>query len=660
MFARPGIRWCGFPALRRGGVSDVLLLVRLALATGLLLAPGWLIARALAQRGIAATLAWSLTVLFGALAVTFAAGASLRLTLGLVLGAGLAALPFARGARRARVPYWREVGAAGVALGLLLWLVAGERGGDGLFHLGRVQKLLAFDDLSLEAVDEFADGGLHPGYAFPLWHGFLALVAKVSFADPAEVVEHLPSVLAPLAVLVAYEAGYALFRSAVPAAASAAAGVALVGMAPGNGGALTVLSLPATASRQLLVPAALALAFAFVRAPSLRLAASAAAAALAVAVVHPTYALFLLVPFAGFALVRWAWTREDARAGALALASLAATPAAFFVWLLPVVGDTASVSPDAAERARALQQYQGQLVVYSEDSFRLSGELFGRAGPAAVGALLLLPLAGLAARRRWAAYVVGGALAVFLLTLVPVLFTALSDAVSLSQARRLAGFLPFAFSLAGGMGVLAALLGPFVAPLALTGGIAFQLLYPGDFNYVLTEGGPAWVTWLAVAGAVAALAWGFLRRPPVETTAALASALFLAPVFVHGFSEWSPSPAFRPAPLTPGLIAALRDDVPERAIVFSDPETSYGIAAFAPVYVCNGPPAHVADTEDNRPYERRAEALRFLETGDLAIPRACGATWLVVDAERSELAPDLPVAYRDDRFTLYRLGAGSP
>jgi hypothetical protein len=32
----------------------------------------------------------------------------------------------------------------------------------------------------------------------------------------------------------------------------------------------------------------------------------------------------------------------------------------------------------------------------------------------------------------------------------------------------------------------------------------------------------------------------------------------------------------------------------------------------------------------------------------------------VVDAERSELAPDLPVAYRDDRFTLYRLGAGSP
>jgi hypothetical protein len=639
-------------------VSDVLLLARLALATGVVLAPGWLVARSLRQRGVAAVLAWALAVLLAALAVTFAVGGTIELALGLHLGAGLLALPFARGARRARVPGWRPVAAAGAALGLLLWLVEGERGGDGLFHLGRVQKLLAFDDLSLDAVSEFPDGGLHPGYAFPLWHGFLALVAKVSFAQPEEVVERLPTVLAPLAVLAAYEAGYALFRAVVPAAASAAAGVALVAMAPGHGGAYTVLSLPATASRQLLVPAALALAFALVRAPSARLAASTAAAALAVAVVHPTYALFLLVPFAGFAALRWAWSREDGRAGALAVAALAAGPAAFFAWLLPVVSETASVGPDAEERARALSQYEGQLVVYAEDSFRLSAELFGRAGPAAVGALLLLPLAGLAARRRWAAYVVGGALAIFVVTLVPPLFTAFSDVVSLSQARRLAGFLPFGLALAGGLGVLAGLVGPLAAgALALAGGVAFQLLYPGDFNYVLTEGGPALVTWIAVGGALAALAWGFRRRAPVEGAAGLAAALFLAPVFVHGFTEWTRSPAFRPSPLTPGLRDALREQVPERGVVYSDPETSYGIAAFAPVYVCNGPPAHVADTEANRPYERRDEATRFFATGDLAIPRACGAGWLVVDARRTELRPDLPAVHADGRFTLYRLPA---
>ena len=51
-----------------------------------------------------------------------------------------------------------------------------------------------------------------PGYAFPLWHGFLALIAKLAGEDPERVVTHLPSILAPLAVLVAFEAGWALFR----------------------------------------------------------------------------------------------------------------------------------------------------------------------------------------------------------------------------------------------------------------------------------------------------------------------------------------------------------------------------------------------------------------------------------------------------------------
>ena len=47
-------------------------LVRLALATGILLRPGAVVARALGLRGASVTLAWSLALLFGALAVTFA------------------------------------------------------------------------------------------------------------------------------------------------------------------------------------------------------------------------------------------------------------------------------------------------------------------------------------------------------------------------------------------------------------------------------------------------------------------------------------------------------------------------------------------------------------------------------------------------------------
>ncbi len=642
-------------------MSSVLLYARLLLATGVVLAPGWLVARALGVRGVAASLAWGLVAVFGALAVTIVVSASLTLTLVLLLTVGVSALPLAlrRPRRRGVVPGAPIAAALGLALGVMLWWVAGEVGGDGLFHLARVRKLAELGDLSLDGVGEFPDGSLHPGYAFPLWHGFLALVAKVAGADPTDVVRHLPSVLAPIAMLAWLEAGWSLFRRTVPAAVTAAAAVALAAMAPGHGGAYTALALPATASRQILVPAALALALAFVRRPTPRLLATTAAAAFGLAVVHPTYAIFLWVPFAGFLLVRVAWTRRDVRGGSLALAALVVPAVLFFAWLLPLVRDTASVSPDAEERQRAFSLYEGQLDVRSLDSFSVVPDVFGRAGVVAVAALLLVPLAGFAARRRWSAYVVGGALAVCLLTLVPALFVPLSDVVSISQARRLVGFFPFPFALAGGMGVLAALVGPLVVPLALGAGIVLQLAYPGDFAYRVGDLGPAWATWVAFAGAVVALVLGFRQRVSRETSAALASALLLLPVFVHGLATWSVSGRRPVSPLSAGLVSALRSDVDPGETVYADPEASYRIAAFAPVYVCVAPPGHVADTEDNRPRERVEEFRSFARTGDLATPGACGATWLVVDRSRFDLAPDLRIAYRDDRWTLYRLAGPS-
>ena len=490
----------------------------------------------------------------------------------------------------------KTVWLAGAVLGLLLWRVAGEIGGDGLFHLARARKLVELGNLHLSSLNEFADGGLHPGYAFPLWQGFLALIAKVAFVDPADVVRHESTVLAPLAVLVAYESGYALFRRVAPAAATAGAAVAIGAMAAGHGGSYTALALPATSSRQMLVPAALALAIAAIRTPSKALLASAGLASLVLAVVHPTYAIFLWISFGGFLAVRWAWRREDVRSGGLALGALVVPAALYFVWLIPVIRSTASVSPDAHERARGFEHYAGQLKG-SADHFWLAPEVFGRSGAVAVAALLLIPFAALASRRRWAAYVVGGSLAIFAITLVPWLFTPFSDIVSLSQSRRLAGFIPFGFALAGGMGVLAALLGRFVAPLALVAGIVLQWQFPGDFGYTLDQGGPAWATWIAVVGALVALVVGFRRARSVETTAALASALLLLPTFVYGLSHWSTSTARAASPLTPGLVHVLRETVPAGAIVYSDPESSYQIAAAAPVYICNAPPGHVADTK---------------------------------------------------------------
>lgn len=638
----------------------IVLYVKLVVATALVLAPGWLVARALGSRSASATVAWSLALVFGVLAVTFAVGGTIDVALALLAMAGLAAAVPLLLRRRPAVSAAPGRGwalAVGALLGLALWPAAPGLGGDGLFHLARVRKLLELDDLSLDRVSEFADGSLHPGYAFPLWHGFLALVARISGEDPEVVVRHFPTVLAPVVVVVLYEAGWALFRRRWAAGAATGAQVTLACFAPGLGGAYVLLALPATSSRHLLVPAALALALETVRTPSWAAGASAAAAGLVLAVVHPTYAIFLWIPFAGVLAVRSLWARTDVRSGALALGALFAPAALFMLWLVPVVADTRSVSPSRDEVRRAFDKYAGQLDVRSDTSYSLAAEVFTRGGAVAIAGLLLVGLGGFAARRRWSAYVVGGSLAVFAATLIPLLFVPLSDLVSLSQSRRLAGFLPFAFAFAGGIGVLARLAGPVTPLLALAAGIGLQLLYPGDFEYRLGDTAPALLTWVAVAGALAALVVGFLRRDraPLERAAPLAAALFLAPVAIAGVSDWKPPPAPASTQLSDGLVEALRDEVAPGAIVFSDVETSYRIAAFATVYVAVAPPGHVADTEKNRPYERARDARRFQRTGDLSIPQSYGAEYVVVDRRRGGRDLELPVVFEDERFTLYRL-----
>ena len=374
------------------------------------------------------------------------------------------------------------------------------------------------------------------------------------------------------------------------------------------------------------------------------------------AVVHPTYAVFMWLPFVGFLVLRFLWERRDLLAGSIALAALVAPALLFFLWLLPTVRDTRSVTPDRSEVERAFAQYPGQLNIRSDTSYSLAAEVFTRSGAIAIGALLLIPLAGLAARRRWAAFVVGGSLAVFAVTLVPVLFTTFSDVVSISQARRLAGFLPFAFAFAGGMGVLAAVLGVLVVPVAFLGGVVLQLLYPGDFGYVLGDTASGWLVWLSVVGTVTALVVGFVRRrPALEDRAGLAAALFLAPVFASGLGAWGKPLTPPNATLSPGLVHVVREKIPQRSIVYSDPQTSFRLAAYAPVLIAVAPPGNVADTEANRPYERAADARRFLRTGDLAIPESYGAQYLVVDRLHTRRQFDLPVVYEDPRFVLYRL-----
>src|SRR2546423_8641977 len=316
--------------------------LRLVSASLVLLLPGTLVARALRLRGASATVVWGLAGLGPALLLVFVVHSSIWLAL-VVLGVvGLVALPFAL-----RVvsgpPAWDTLAVAllGLALGIALWHVAGVVRGDALFHLGRVRKLDAFGDLHVRSVDEFIDGGLHPGYAFPLWHASLALVGKLAGTDPTQVVLHEPSAIAPVAFAVVYEAGLALFRSVWLGAGVLAASVAAAALAAGHGGSYALLSQPGTLDRHVLASAALTLFFLFLRHPGWALGISLAAVGVEVLLVHASTAVFLGIPLAGFLVARALLAQTDVRSALAALAALFVPAGAALAWLLPIVGQTA-------------------------------------------------------------------------------------------------------------------------------------------------------------------------------------------------------------------------------------------------------------------------------------------------------------------------------
>jgi hypothetical protein len=567
----------------------------------------------------------------------------------------VALVPALRSSSRRRSWDTLAVSVAGLAFGIALWHVAGAASGDALFHLARVRKLDALGDLHLRSVDEFADGGLHPGYAFPLWHGFLALVAKLGGVDPTRVLEHEPSAIAPVAFAVAYEAGVAVFRSAWLGVGVVAASVAAAALAPGHGGSYALLAQPGTLDRYVLAPAALAVFFPLVRELSWRLVATLAVLGLELFLVHPSSAVFLAIPLVGFAVARALLARADVGSATAALAALLVPAGAALAWLAPIIGETASHSPTTIELRRALAKYGNELDVESLHRYALRPEVLSRGGAVAVAGLVVVPLAALAARRRWAAFVLGGTVLVLGVELLDWAFPRFADALSVSQARRGATFLPLTFALAGAAAVLSRFLRLGVVLLGVAAGIALQVAFPGDFG-TLDNGGPAVATYVAAVGGVAALAVGLFLRRSYEATgwpAALAVVVFALPVAVHGFRRWSPASGSDRYALTPGLLAALRADVPKRAIVFSDLETSYRISAYAPVYVAAAPPAHVADTKANRPYARRLAVNRFFATGNTAIPERYHADWIVVDKRRFHTRPPWRLVYGDRRFALY-------
>ncbi len=258
-----------------------------AAAFCLLVLPGGLIVRAVGwpevpALALSAAVAVSLGLAFVAFAVTFAVGGTLSLTIGLIAAGALVALvPAARAQPPRSEAFERRmllgVLVAGLVLGAVAWWVAHSLGtGDVLFHLARVRKIAEADSLSsVNVANEFRDGGLHPGYAFPLWHGILALVSRLAGVDVTQVVLHFGSALVPLAFAATYAAGRSLFGHWAGGVATLAAQVAQIGFSRGGTGTYQSIALPSSLARGLLVPLVLALLFAYLRSRDLRAAAPA-------------------------------------------------------------------------------------------------------------------------------------------------------------------------------------------------------------------------------------------------------------------------------------------------------------------------------------------------------------------------------------------------
>ena len=658
--------------------------VRLAAATLTVLLPGVFVARCLGQRSAAAALAASVTLVGAGLASTVAVGGSLNVTLAFLFAAGAVAFVWSLTGRELQgVPlpgaarFTRGlVALGGVGLGVGIWFVQGAFTGDVFFHLGRIRKLETLHSLSLHDVGEFRHAGLHPGYAFPMWHAWLALVARLAGVAPTNVAAHEASILVPIALVLLFEMGWAIFRSIGLALAVVFAQLAFKVFAPGHGGVYRFLWEPGSVATQLLVPAAVAFFFYFVRKPTWPTAVLLAATSASLALVHPTYALFVAIPLAAFVLARalLTWGR-DFRTGVIAFAVFGLPMALAFLWLEPVIRQTIPVSPNPAQLAQNLHHYRSDLVVHSLARYSLAPARIDRNGAVTIVALLLVPLALLARRRRWAAFVLGGTVAVLGIELWPLVFPHFSNAVSLSQSRRLSGFIPFAVALAGG----AAIVARYSRALALVGGLAcgiwLQVAFAGDFGLRAPRTEPAVVVWIALYGGIAALiagailAWRRYGDPPRPEprprggVAAVAVLFLVLPVAVHGFSSWTPEVRHDRDALTPGLIRFLQRGVAPRSVLFSDLATSYRATAFAPVYVVAVPPTHAANTRPNELAKRRRAVLRFFTHPSLEEPEAWGAQWLVLTRsgpvrtiERDGLRP----RYEDNRFVVFRVPTVQP
>lgn len=548
------------------------------------------------------------------------------------------------------------------AFAVLLWFARWNNVGDAVEHIARIRKLTELNPLrSLQEVNLLPpDSGFHPGYAFPLWHAVVALIARVSGLEEPWVFRSLPPLLVPLVAAAVYGAGRRMFGCRAAGVAAWIAYLALFAFPAGGVGYFNQLSYPGYVCIFLVWPLLIDRAFAYLRVGGREPVWTVAAATFLVAAIHPSYSPFIMVLIGAFVAARFFVVHETNELRRLAvLFAAASVPFLLFViWLYPIATSAATAGgPD---------HFATLLDRYSNGTLRLKPEFVTRGGVAYIAALVVVPVAAAASRTRAAAFIAGGTAAGVLILTVPLLFTPFSEVMSVSQSRRFVFFLPWAFALVGGTLVLARF--RYLAVVAALGvGLLLHNLYPGSFTYRLTDAGPGWVAWFGAVGALVVLvggASGKLRLRYGNTWAVPIVIALAVPVAFGGLAEVKVGRSDATA-FPPHILGAVRQHVGRDDVLIAPLKGAYHLTAHAPIYITAAGSGHGGDTVLNNHEERRMDVRRFF-SNDVTLEEAAGiirrwdVDWILVTKEQPhprELIDRLTPVFEGRKYTLYPVDA---
>jgi hypothetical protein len=547
-----------------------------------------------------------------------------------------------------------------VLFSLLTWLGSWTNTGDAVEHIARIRKISELDPP--RSLDELGllppDSGLHPGYAFPLWHAAGALEVWISGLEETYLFRFWPSVLVPFALCAMYSAGRSVFGSRSAGVATCAAYLGVFGFPYGGAGFFKLLDYPGNICIFLFWPLVIDRTFAYLRQGGREPILTVAAASFAVTAIHGSYTPFMIMMIGVFLVVRTAVVRDrgDLRRLAVMLGAVLIPFFLFLIWLFPIADSAASTLARGSQHFATLVDRHGDLV-------NMKPEWLTRGGAAAIAALLLLPLASAAARTRAAAFIGGTSAFVILLLITPWFFTPFAEVESISQARRLIFYLPFAFAFTGGALILARFR-YFAVVGALFAGALLHLKWHGDFAYELKQPGPGWVAWFAAFGAVIVLAAGAAGKLNLRYRngwALLIVAAFVFPLAVAGIKGMAVLRPEERSGLSKQLVAAVDEYVTRDDVLLGPTKFAYRLSALSPIYIAAVAGGHGGDTVENNYKERRRDAAAFFIPGTTQqrlekIVRRWHVQWVLVRKDMPyprEYVSRFPPVYEDNLYALY-------